>query len=99
MANGQATQPTTQPTPQPTAPAGGIQWTPNPALQTQPTGQATDNTPPTGGIQWTPNPDSESQTQQDQNGDFSPEALAKHPVLTQLHRGFETGFQHGLGLN
>src|SRR5882724_3399767 len=95
MANGQgAAQPTTQPTPQPT---GGIQWTPNPALQT--TGQATDNTSPTGGIQWTPNPDtSQTAKPQDQKGDFSPEAFANHPLLTQLHRGFETGFQHGLGL-
>jgi hypothetical protein len=101
MANGQvATQPTTQPTTQPAPQStvqptvqptdGGIQWTANPALQTQ------TDAPPSGSIQWTPNPDT-SQTTKPQ-GDFSPEAFANHPVLTQLHRGFETGFQHGLGL-
>jgi len=97
MANGQAAQPTAQPAPPPTAPqpggGGGIQWTPNPALQTQDT--------PSGSVQWTPNPDTSQTAKQsavNQQGDFSDAAIAAHPLVSKLHRGFETGFQQGLGL-
>jgi hypothetical protein len=34
----------------------------------------------------------------DQEGDFSDVNLAKHPIVAKLHKGFETGFEQGLGL-
>src|SRR5713101_7816937 len=40
----------------------------------------------------------EGSGRQEQKGDFGSDAFAKHPILTQLHRGFETGVLHGFGL-
>src|SRR6266852_2061531 len=91
MANGQATAaPTTA------ASDGSLQWTPNPQLQSTQTPQA--SAPPTdGGLQWTPNP-AQAPPGGEQSDSFGPEAFANHPVLTQLHRGLETGVLHGFGL-